>query len=228
MQGDDEEHNVPSNDNARPHHHLHYEDDEIEIVGGINYEFLPGLCKVMNEAFGSKRTLFIFPGTESLAELKSRYRSMPASKRALGAVALERSTRHVLGAVQMAAHGMPVYPLNIHTCTPDEMYIETVAVSASARGKGIGKMLLEWCEQKARSYTEETTSSISPSRERIQVLTLEVLLGNRAVGLYERYGFEQVKIKNDCCSSFVVCCLLGRPYGCRNPEWGSVFMEKRL
>ena len=40
--------------------------------------------------------------------------------------------------------GHPVYPLGLHTCHPGEMYIEQIAVSADARGMGIGTTLLRW------------------------------------------------------------------------------------
>ena len=79
-------------------------------------------------------------------------------------------------------------------------------------------MLLQWYEKTALDEPQ------------LRRLTLEVLNGNRATGLYERFGFipkEQDGI-DKCCGAFVVCVLFGRPYGFCDPQWGSIEMEMTL
>lgn len=59
--------------------------------------------------------------------------------------------------------------------------------------------------------------------------TLEVLNGNAAIRLYERFGF--VAKSDDACEWCIgaafVCCFMGRSYGCLSPM-GAYTMEKRL
>jgi ribosomal protein S18 acetylase RimI-like enzyme len=193
-------------------------DDEAIRVEVLTIDHLQQACQVMKEGFGTKRFLACIPMTESLKAMTKRYSNYPAEKFALGAVAVSNSK--VLGFVQMTNKDVPMYPAGLHVCETGEMYIETVAVSATARGKGVGSLLLDWCEQTARSY-----------KTRIYKLTLCVINGNRAIGLYERFGFQgktNDDACDDCCEALIICCLLGRPYGCCNPKWGATDMVKSL
>lgn len=62
----------------------------------------------------------------------------------------------------------------------DEGYISNVAVTSSARGKGIGSALLE----KLTSYAKESG---------IKTISLEVRPSNApAIALYEKFGYKQV------------------------------------
>lgn len=62
----------------------------------------------------------------------------------------------------------------------DEGYISNVAVTSSARGKGIGSALLE----KLTSYAKENG---------IKTISLEVRPSNApAIALYEKFGYKQV------------------------------------
>jgi len=126
-----------------------------------------------------------------------------------------------LGYVQLAT-----YPTNdkdgLHTTKPGETYIEMVSVASAARGKGVGKVLLQWAEARARE-------------QRSTVLTLSVLNGNAARRLYERFGFEDIKSKSEidaacdeCIMGCVVCCVLGRPYGMFDPHFGATDMKMKL
>ena len=91
------------------------------------------------------------------------------------------------------------------------------AVAAAARGKGVGKQLLQWAEAQARAHSST-------------VLTLAVLNGNPARRLYERFGFEEVPTDGceQCINSCVVCFIIGRPYGLCDPHAGTIDMRKRL
>ena len=121
-----------------------------------------------------------------------------------------------LGFVQLA-----IYPMqdkdSLHTTKPGETYIEQITVAAAARGKGVGRALLQWAEDRARE-------------KQCNVLTLAVLNGNKAKRLYERVGF--VDVPTDACDQlvggFIVCFLMGRPYGLCDPHCGSVDMRKAL
>ena len=93
-----------------------------------------------------------------------------------------------------------------------------IAVSTQARGLGVGSKLMEWAEEQVRK-TDNITN-----------LKLAVPRGNRAQGLYSRLGYEPIPqdCVDECCDCFFIFLLLGRPYGCCNPEWGSLTMIKRL
>lgn len=85
------------------------------------------------------------------------------------------------GAVFFTAEneGRKVGYMGMH-CVLDECYIANIAVSKSERRKGIGRLLLQYAEDRAR---ERSCSFIS----------LEVRVSNEsAIGLYESEGFERV------------------------------------
>ena len=96
-------------------------------------------------------------------------------------------------------------------------YIEQICVSAAARGKGIGRLLLQWAEAQARAANGTS-------------MTLSVLNGNPARRLYERFGF--VVVPEGPCEQGVGCCvvtcLMGRPYGVCDPHCGAVEMKMAL
>ena len=111
----------------------------------------------------------------------------------------------------------PMQPMDgLHTTKPGEAYIDQVMVTATARGKGVGSKLLEWAESRAREHKST-------------VMVLEVLNGNPAKGLYERFGLEVVPASSCtrlCISPLFICCFASFPYGCSH--WGSVLMTKSL
>mmetsp|Transcript_11216 Transcript_11216/g.15725 ORF Transcript_11216/g.15725 Transcript_11216/m.15725 type:complete len:204 (+) Transcript_11216:62-673(+) len=94
----------------------------------------------------------------------------------------------------------------IHSPKTDELYIDMLAVTAEARGKGVGTKLLNWAEGIARERNLKT-------------LTLSVVNGNPAKRLYDRFGFEDAGS-----DFFMSTCLLGRAHG----QFGSTFMVKKL
>ena len=104
----------------------------------------------------------------------------------------------------------------LHKTKPGEAYIDQVMVSSDTRGLGVGTKLLEWAEALARERDAK-------------VLSLEVLNGNPARRLYERFGMteEQAGFCTRCCiSPLFICCFASQHYGCSH--WGSVLMTKNL
>ena len=59
----------------------------------------------------------------------------------------------------------------MHDPKKNEVYIEQVGVSSDARGRGVGTKLLQFSEEFAHNQPG------------VEILTLEVVRGNRAVGL---------------------------------------------
>ena len=77
--------------------------------------------------------------------------------------------------------------------------------------------MLTWCEKTARERGAT-------------MLTLDVINGNPARNLYDRFGF--VPTPRDGCEALVGClcvtALIGRPYGCCDSAVGSTMMHKPL
>ena len=94
----------------------------------------------------------------------------------------------------------------LHTPKPGELYLDTIAVTKEARGKGVGTQLMQWAEDVAAG-------------RHLSKLSLGVVKGNPAIRLYERKGYVQVS--SNC---FVPSFFLGRPNGI----FGAVMMEKDL
>ena len=173
------------------------------------------LAKVTEEGFGTKVCCCCCPVADGTKERMQKYYTKHPERQPLCGLAVGKDGVG-LGFVAMAIH-----PMNdkdgLHETKPGEAYVEQLAVATAARGKGIGKALLEWAEAKAREHG-------------CTQLTLAVLNGNRAIHLYERFGFKTVDTDpiEMCCTAFVVCFLMGRPYGLCDPHVGSVDMVKVL
>jgi ribosomal protein S18 acetylase RimI-like enzyme len=198
--------------------------NNIRIVR-LEEKHLPQLVNVFNDSFGSKRCCcLLFSSKESLRELQSRYSSTPEAKRKLGFVAVDGENEHenVLGFAQMTSYGLPVFPEGLHDLKRNEIYLEIMGVSEDTRGRGVGTKLLDKCVETARLSAASSHTNVT--------LTLEVLRGNRAIGLYERVGFQTVPSDplDDCCGAAVVFFFMGRPYGLCNPGWGSISMEMQV
>lgn len=68
---------------------------------------------------------------------------------------------------------------------PPDADVQTIAVDASAQGRGVGRQLLEWLIDQAQ-------------RADCTHLMLEVRSDNAAaLALYERYGFERISVRRD-------------------------------
>mmetsp|Transcript_82821 Transcript_82821/g.232171 ORF Transcript_82821/g.232171 Transcript_82821/m.232171 type:complete len:226 (+) Transcript_82821:74-751(+) len=139
--------------------------------------------------------------TKAYTEDKKRYCGLAVS----GYDGANPASGKVVGFIQLCFKGMPgMYDMPEfmrHACADDECYVEKVAVSGECRGQGIGKKLLDWAEQQCREFARP-----------IRRLTLDVVVPNPAIRLYERQGYV-VKPKKGCCDSvcspIIVGCLMG-------------------
>lgn len=123
-------------------------------------------------------------------------------------VAVREADQLVVGICKLRQGGQPSKwdERLMHEPAEDEMYVDCMAVTKEARGKGVGTNLLKWAEKVAgeRNATK---------------LSLGVVNGNPAKRLYYRVGY--VDTDSDC---FWASLLLGRPNG----QFGALLMEKPL
>ena len=183
-------------------------------VQPLTLDLVDGVRRVHNEGFGSKMCCLCCPVADDDGRINKFYQKHPERLPMCGIAVGKDGTP--LGFVMLAIH-----PMNdkdgLHDTKPGEAYIEQLGVAAAARGKGIGKMLLQWAEAKAREHG-------------CRMLTLSVLNGNAARRLYERFGFV-AKTSDPCEDAIggcVVCLLVGRPYGVCDPHCGAADMTKML
>ena len=153
------------------------------------------------------------PTSES--EFLSQFEGQYSEALKTTAVAVRESDGVVIGAIKTAVHGQarPAAERGMHETRPGECYVDWLAVSSSARGKGVGTKLLRWADQLALSRG-------------CNVLTLGVMNGNPAVRLYERHGF--VVKRESLCEAFLGCIFISCFIGCPNGKLGGKQMEKPL
>ncbi len=185
-----------------------HDDDPIRIVT-MTSDHIDGKMAVESEGFSSKRFCCCVPVLSSRANYEKAFSSLNEEKLSFYGLAVDSSTGDVLGFVDLGfadlpgEHDMPSIIRHAYNLNGDggECYVEKLAVASNARGKGIGKKLLRWADEKAINRG-------------CKWITLAVIHGNRAKGLYERHGFVTVK-KDECeicIESCVTGCCLGLPY----------------
>lgn len=188
----------------------------IEIVP-LHTKHYPDAIQVLNDGFGTKRAFCCLTNTKTHTEFSNSYKRRP-EKKELAFVAVDTNNDAVLGYVQLSKPNVPAF-WGLHTCAPNEVYVDQLGVSADARGRGVGTKLMDFCEEYARNLNG------------INVLTLDVLRGNRALAFYKRIGFEIIPPKSsidDCFTNCFVWLVVGRPYGLCNSQWGVHKMQKKL
>jgi ribosomal protein S18 acetylase RimI-like enzyme len=186
-----------------------------ELLTANNSLGAADITRAYNDGAGAKFCCLCCPLSEhESGQGVIKYMETNPSRLPSWGVAVDNDGR-ALGYVAMTFH--PMQPMDgLHTTKPGEAYIDQLMVSAAARGNGVGTKLLEWAEALARERNSTT-------------LSLEVLNGNPARGLYERFGLE-VQPADPCSRYFIspifICCFASLPYGCSH--WGSVLMTKNL
>ncbi len=173
----------------------------------------------MRRAFmNSKHCCCILPlGAGSDSETRQEFKKCP-EKTQTTAVAVDASEK-VVGYIQLIFEGMHC---DIHKAKPGEAYVYMVAVDPEARGMGVGTGLLAWGEELARGRG-------------CTFMSLEVIHGNAAIGLYERLGYvvKPPSFFSRLCQFPLVCCLMG-PLICPSgsPSYCNFgrlhYMEKQL
>lgn len=163
------------------------------------------LCEVWSDAFDDKRR---WKCRYRDSDIRSKVQSIEIYKRdhpeKLKGICVAMERDQVIGGVSVYLHDqygddqLPEFMR--HICKEKEAYIEWIGVNANARGKGIGKGLLQFSDNYARANGCDRIS-------------LDVVKGNnRAKALYERWGYEeQFNARDDpeCCVTCSVCCFMG-------------------
>jgi GNAT superfamily N-acetyltransferase len=144
----------------------------------------------------------------SAVEFEATYRMSPDRCKTYG-VAIREEDQLVVGICKLRVAGQPSKwdESFFHKIKDDnECYLDTMAVTKEAQGKGVGTKLMNWAEDvaKARQKTK---------------MCLGVVNGNPARRLYERKGYVEVGK-----AGILVSLMLGRPNG----QYGGVLMEKPL
>lgn len=187
-------------------------------IEALSPSTLCGASVQANEFLGTRKAMCgIFPYRlcpTSESEFSALYKKNPGNYET-SAVAIRTDDGKVVGFLQMSLYGQPRDPLSsiLHTLRPGEAYIEQLSVNSEMQGRGVGTRMLQWSEDLARA-------------KGATVLSLGVVAGNPAQRLYQRFGFNEVPGEDDTgiCTTMVVCCLLGCPYG----RCGGIEMEKPL
>lgn len=190
--------------------------NDIKIVP-LEQKHFAEVVELYNEAFGTKTCCICIPAWHNLKEFTRLHNQAP-DKRNIAFVAMDVQSEEILGYVQLCKPGLPAF-YGMHTCKKNEIYIEQISVTSRARGRGIGTKLMEYSEDFA-------TRKVAG----IDILTLDVLRGNPAIGLYERMGYEiqPKRLWKNLMSTCFVLFLMGRPYGLCHPSCGVDSMVKKI
>lgn len=135
-------------------------------------------------------------GLISTSEQSNDYVAVDTSGEVLGVILLKEASQgphdqNLSGRMLIERYGfLPMMRASLlgilieHRPAEDELYIDSVAVSPQARGRGLGTLLLEFAAQTAVNRG-------------CRVLSLQVMSQNtRAKQLYERNGFEVVSTRS--------------------------------
>jgi len=183
-------------------------------------EYLSSALDVAHDFLGGtyrKRACCILP-LSFLPLPMSEFQKSFATENAksFSAIAIRNDDNTVIGLAHMTDSTMWRDPISqwLHDSVEGEAYIEMLCVLEEYRGQGIGKCLLEFCEDRAKERNMKT-------------MALGVVKKNPAIHLYERFGFQIVPFHgfgDACLTCLAVFCIMGCPYwGC-----GGVDMVKEL
>jgi len=138
------------------------------------------LARMRSSFLSSKHFCCCLPlGFDSKSDIRKEYKKCPELMQ-VAAVAIVPEMG-VVGFVQMVFEGMPC---ELHKVKPGEAYLYMLAVDPEARGKGVGSALMKWAD------------GVSKDRG-CAFMSLEVIHGNPAIGLYERKGYVVEKTTAD-------------------------------
>lgn len=191
---------------------------EAAVIEAVQERHLADLARLQKDFLKSKVMCCCIPIGVFVneADVRKAFHKCPEMMK-VTAVALVED--QVVGFIQVILHGMPCEK---HSVEKGEAYVYMIAVDPDARGMGIGSKLLDWADEIGRQHGCEKMS-------------LEVLGGNKAIGLFERKGYSAQPAS---CFSlpamllFVSCCAGLRIHpGGSSPYWTygkAIWMVKEL
>jgi len=169
------------------------------MIEVVQDKHLAGVARLLSAFLNSKHFCCCLPlgmGENNTEAHRKRYHKYPAMMESAAVATVDGK---VVGFIQVVLEGMPC---DLHKAKPGEAYIEFLTVDPEARGMGIGTKLLKWSEELALSRS-------------CHYMSLEVIGGNPAIGLYERKGY--IVQPASCITrliGFCVVCLLVSPLIC--------------
>lgn len=142
------------------------------VIETVQEKHFADLARLQKDFLNSKLMCCCVPlGSFSTeAEVRKTFKKCPEMME-VGAIAFVEG--QAVGFIQVVLHGMPC---DIHTVEKDEAYVYMIAVDPDARGMGVGSKLLAWADEIGRQHG-------------CAKISLDVLGGNKAIGLYERKGY---------------------------------------
>jgi ribosomal protein S18 acetylase RimI-like enzyme len=187
-------------------------------INVVEKKHLEDVIRIRADFLNSKHCCCILPlGVDSDSELRKLYAKNPEMMQVAAVASVP--DKGVVGFIQVIFEGMPC---EVHTAKYGEAYISELCVDAEARGMGVGTALMNWAEDLAKQRNST-------------YMSLSVLYGNPAIGLYKRKGYVAKKQSIfDLVGNFAaMCCFIG-PLICPSgsPSYCNygmvVYMEKQL
>lgn len=132
-------------------------------------------------------------GLDAETTLRKEYKKCPDLMN-VAAVAVVPD-KGVVGYCQLVLEGMPC---ELHKVKPGECYVYLLAVDEAARGMGVGTALMKWADGVGKE-------------KGCKFMSLEVIRGNKAIGLYERQGYvvKPASILHRILCILPICLLVG-------------------
>jgi len=163
-------------------------------INVVEKKHLDDVVRIRADFLNSKHCCCIIPlGAGSGSDLRKLYAKNPELMQVAAVASVP--DKGVVGFIQVRFEGMPC---DLHTAKHGEAYINELCVDAEARGMGVGTALLNWAEELAKQRNST-------------FMSLSVISGNPAVGLYKRKGYIAKKQSIFAIvGNFVgLCCLFG-------------------
>lgn len=168
-----------------------------------DHQQVRALCEVWSDAFDDKRDRCKIPREQDIKhniDIIEKYKINDINKLNGICIAIDER-KEVIGGIMISLYGQMgnlQFPGNCrHECREGEAYIDWIGVHEDARGKGVGNGLLQFSE----NYAADNDCTF---------MSLHVVKGNRAKGLYERTGYEVIADSKSCGEQERTGCLMTR------------------
>lgn len=163
----------------------------IEVVEEKHFD---DIARIRGEFLNSKHCCCFLPlGIDSNSDVRKTYAKSPELMQVSAVASLP--DKGAVGFIQLIFEGMPC---DLHKAKVGEAYVYILAVDSEARGSGVGTALMNWAE------------GVAKQRD-CTYMSLEVVYGNPARGLYERKGYvvQPTSLSTFLWTVPVICCLIG-------------------